>query len=229
MRFAIMSERDLSDKSSFSLNTSFKSPVNSSVNSFANLPSFPSINAFICSWIISGFGSLNPPLGASSPGTSSAFSLGLKSLKKSPNPSIVSFIFSCKSVSFIDENIFKVSPKLAVSLTDPNTVNNNNCRYFHIDVLVFSLIPSQLNKSLKSTSGKNMTFKSDSDLNMSAFEFIISKNRSGNTAIKCWWSFSYSASSAVNQRSHRNAYSGKTLVKSLVKSITIERRFLSLI
>ena len=233
INWAMISLMDLSLVSSFSSKTSFKSPVNSSVNSFANFPNFPSIKIFICSWIISGLGSLKPlgkgPLSDEDEDEEEDDSSDPKPLKKSSNPAIVSFILSCKSFSFIDSNISNVSPKLAVSFTEPSTVNNNSCKYFHMEVLVPSLTPAQLNKSLKSTSGKNITFASDSGLKISILEFIISKNLSGKTAIKCWFNFSYSASSAVNHFSHKNAYSGKTLVKSLVKSMMMERRFLSLI
>ena len=238
-----MSLLDLTLFISPSSNTPFISSVNSSVNSFASLPSLPSNSPFKCSCKTSGLGNLKPPIPSLVSSLSFAlplvslplsnalanasfipsivslkwFSLNSKSVssvflsvdeKNWLIPSMVSAIFSCKSFSFIAEKMSAASPKSAASLTDPNTVINNNCKYFQIEVLVFSLIPSQLNNSLKSTFGKNITFNLESGLKMSALVYITSKNRSGKTAKQCLNNFSYSASSAVNHIDHIKEYSG---------------------
>ncbi len=160
---AIMSLIDL--LLSFSSKTSFKSSVNSSVNSFANLPSLPSIKVFMCSWRTSGFGNLKGRGSDDSSSSAAAAEAGVSSLfalsKNLPNPSMVSFILFCKSFSSIDSNILRASPKFDVSFTEPMTVTSKSCKYFQMEFFVFSLTPSQLNNSLKSTSGKNMVFASE--------------------------------------------------------------------
>ena len=124
---------------------------------------------------ISIFGSTK--LGTSSP---VAFSkLSSKFLKKSVILFIVSANLSCKSFSFIPSNILVVSPKFVLSFIVPTIVNNINCKYFHIDFLVFSVISSQLYNKRKFTFGKKFTSVSSSILKIVSFSYIISKNRVG--------------------------------------------------
>ena len=105
-------------------------------------------------------------------------------LKKSPILLNVSFNLFCNSASSIPSNMFIVSPKSLLSLTELTIVNSNNCKYFQTAFLVFSDTLSQLYSVLKSTFGKKNVFVLLSALKISSFWYKISKNLSGYTLIQ---------------------------------------------